>query len=69
MTNAEIILQALRNLGSGWHPSRDVMQQARRDGYQMTTPLARGICRHLYRAGKVHMLVYGGRYSFEAKGN
>jgi hypothetical protein len=69
MTNAEIILQALRTLGPGWHTSRDVMWQARRDGYQMTSARARGVCRHLYRAGKAHMLAYGGRYSFEAKGN
>lgn len=67
MTNAEIALQALRNLGSGWHTSREVCQQVRRDGYQMTTARARGICQHLTRAGKAHRLVYGGRYSFEAK--
>lgn len=67
MTNAEIIAQALKDLGPGWHTSRDVMWQARRNGWQMTTARARGICRVLYRQDKVHMLVYGGRYSFEAK--
>lgn len=65
MTNADIILQALEKLGSGWHTSRDVMWEARRAGYQMTTARARGVCRVLYRQGKAHMLVYGGRYSFE----
>lgn len=67
MTNAEMILQALKALGPGWHTSREVMWQARRDGFQMTTARARGICRTLYRQGRAHMLVYGGRYSFEAK--
>jgi hypothetical protein len=67
MTNAEIILQALRNLGTGWHSSRDVAWQARRDGYQMTAAKARGVCQHLTRAGKADRLVYGGRYFFEAK--
>jgi hypothetical protein len=66
-TGADIILQALRALGPGWHTSREVMWQVRRDGYQMTTARARGIARHLYRAGEVHMLAYGGRYSFKAK--
>lgn len=66
MTNAEIVLQALKTLGPGWHTSRDLMWQVRRDGYQMTTARARGIARHLSRSDKVHMLVYGGRYSFEA---
>lgn len=67
MTNAEIVLQALKELGTGWHTSREVMWQVRRNGYQMTTTRARGICRVLYRQGQAHMLVYGGRYSFEAK--
>lgn len=67
MTNADIVLQALKTLGPGWHTSRDVMWQVRRDGFQMTTARARGICRVLYRQQKVHMLVHAGRYSFEAK--
>ena len=67
MTNADIVLEALKTLGPGWHTSRDVMWQVRRDGFQMTTARARGICRVLYRANKAHMLVFGGRYSFEAK--
>jgi len=67
MTNAEIVLQALKELGSGWHTSREVMWQVRRNGYQMTTTRARGICRVLCRQDKAHMLVYGGRYSFESR--
>lgn len=67
MTNADVVLAALKSLGAGWHTSREVMWEVRRAGYQMTTARARGICRALYRQEKVHMLVYGGRYSFEAK--
>lgn len=67
MTNAEIVLQALKALGPGWHTSREIMWQVRRDGWQMTTARARGIARHLCRANKADMLIYGGRYSFEAK--
>jgi hypothetical protein len=67
MTNAEIVLQALKTLGPGWHASREVMWQVRRDGYQMTTARARGVCRVLHRQGQAHMLIYGGRYSFEAR--
>jgi len=66
MTNAEAVLRALRSLGPGWHSSREVMWQVRRDGIQMTTARARNICRVLHRQQKVHMLVYGRRYSFEA---
>lgn len=65
MTNAEIVAQALMKLGTGWHTSREIMWQVRRDGYQMTTARARGIARVLHRQGKAHMLVDGKRYSFE----
>jgi hypothetical protein len=65
MNNEAIILKALTDLGSGWHTSREVMLQARRNGWQMTTARARGICRHLHRKQKVAILIYGGRYSFE----
>ena len=67
MTNAEIIAQALKDLGPGWHTSRDIMWQARRNGWQMTTAKARGVAKVLYRQGKAHMLVYGNRYSFEIR--
>lgn len=67
MTNADVVLKALKDLGPGWHTSREVMWQVRRNGHQMTTTRARGICQVLYRQEKAHMLVYGGRYSFEAK--
>lgn len=67
LTNADIVAAALDRLGPGWHTSREIMKEVRRDGYQMTTARARGIARVLYRQNKAHMLVYGGRYSFEIK--
>lgn len=67
MTNAEVIEQALKTLGAGWHTTREIMWQARRGGWQMSTGKTRNVCRALYRANKVDMLVYGGRYSFEIK--
>jgi len=64
-TNAETILQALKDLGPGWHTSREVMWQARRNGWQMTTVKARNVCRVLCRRGEARMLLKGNRYSFE----
>lgn len=67
MTNAEIIAQALKDLGPGWHTSREVMWQARRNGWQMATAKARGVAKVLVRQGKAQMLMDGKRYLFQTK--
>lgn len=67
MTNADIVFKALLELGSGWHTTRDVMWQVRRDGYQMTTARARGICHVLCRREKASILMDGKRYKFQAR--
>lgn len=66
MTNADIVLAALKTLGADLHTSREVMRQVQRDGYEMTTARARGICRVLVRQGRAEMY-HDGRYFFQAK--
>jgi hypothetical protein len=65
VTNADIIQKALTDLGSGWHTSRQVMWQARRNGWQMTTDKARGVSKVLARQGKARMLMDGKRDLFK----
>ncbi len=67
MTNAEIIAKAISDLGQGWHSSRAVMWQVRRDGWQMTTAKARNVARILARDGIVSQAKTGNRYQFSAK--
>lgn len=73
MTNGEIVLAALKRLGSAQHnpsrlhTSREVMWEVRRAGFQMTTARAREICKVLVRQDKAKMY-YDGRYFFRAKG-
>lgn len=67
MTNAEIVAEALKDLGPGWHTSRAVMWQVRRNGWQITTAKTRNVCRFLHRQGGVGMLVNGCRYLFQTR--
>ena len=65
MTNADAVFAALERLGTGWHTSREVMDEVRRAGFQMTTARAREICKVLARQGSVEMY-HDARYFFQA---
>lgn len=68
MTNADIVLAALKRLGADLHTSREVMQEVRRAGYEMSTEKARMVCKALVCQGSVEMY-HDARYFFRVKGS
>lgn len=65
MTNAEIVLKALTDLGRPKiHSANEVMWQARRNGWQMSTDKARSVLKVLARRGNAELIQDGSRYFF-----
>lgn len=69
MTNAEVIIRAMAGLGGGFHSTRELALQSRKEGFLMEVSTARMTARALARRGVLEEIKSNdGRYWFGAVG-